>query len=244
MSKEKSDGVKLLKQVFTGMVIGFGLTIVFYFINKFTINFDIVVEYSLFIQIAVILLFFIPTYFWMQKAKQHFSQIDETIDADDDPHREKAKQMLFRAMLFNRLFIILSFIGVGFAFDFDNPYFLISILAFLVIIFPGAMNEVKIFRMIQANDPMKKGDPTSLKFNKDYFSSLDEGEKTQVYQIAYHTYIFMEYALMGLLTLAIGAKIYLDVGNGPIIIIGLIWLLQSSVYFYHSKKFSKSETTL
>lgn len=244
MSKKKSDGVKLLRQAFIGLLIGFVLIFVFSLLNKMTINFDVVIEYSLYIQIAVILIFFLPTYLWIQKAKQHFRQIDETIDADDDPHREKAKQMLFRAMLFNRLSIIFSFVSLGIAFDFDNPHFLISMLVFIVIVFPSTMNEVKIYRMIQANDPMKKGDPTSFKFNKDYFSSLDEGEKIQVYQISYHTHIFMEYVLMGLLALAIGMKIYLDFGNGPIIVIGVIWLIQSTVYFHYSKKISKSETTL
>ena len=242
MSKEKSDGVKLLKHLLTGIVIGLVLTIVFILLSELTINFNVLVEYSLYIQIAVVLIFLFPVYFWIYKAKQYFSQIDEMIDIDDDPYRVKAERMIFRALLFNRLFTVLSFISVGLAFDFDNPYFLISMLIFTVTIFPGSLNEVKVVRIIQANDPMKKGDPTSLKFNSDYFSSLDEGEKIQVYQATYHTFIFMEYTLLVGLGLSIFLKLHYDLGNGPMLIVGVVWLIQSIVYFYYSKKFSKSQT--
>lgn len=242
MSENKRDRKNLIKKMLIGAGIGFLLSIFGFLLNGVTMNFGLVIEYSLYIQIAIIIIFFLPVLFWIRGAKQLFNQLDDSIDVDEDPNREKGEQMLFRALMFNRLFVVLSFISVGLAFDFDNPYFIASMLVFLLVLLPGSMNEVKIVRLIQKKDPMKKGDPTSLKFNSDYFSSLDEGEKVQVYQATYHTFIFMELTLIVLFTLSIFLKLYFDVGNGPMLAIGLIWLIQSIVYFYYSKKFSKSQT--
>lgn len=104
------------------------------------------------------------------------------------------------------------------------------------------MNEVKITRLIQAKDPMKKGDPTSIKFNKTYFESLDESEKNQVYQVTYHTFKFMEYTFIVVFGLTLALKMYFDMGNAPMLTVSLMWLIQSIVYFYYSKKYSKFQT--
>lgn len=167
---------------------------------------------------------------------------DETIDVDDDLHSEALERLLYKGLLFNRLYLILNFLSAGLAFDFSNRYFIISILVFLVTILPDSMNEVKITRLIQAKDQMKQGDPTSIKFNKTYFESLDESEKNQVYQVTYHTFKFMEYTFIVVFGLTLALKMYFDMGNAPMLTVSLMWLIQSIVYFYYSKKYSKFQT--
>src|SRR5699024_11018438 len=132
MSKKNRDKLNLFKNFLLGGMIGFILSIVFYFLKRVTLNYDHVIDYSLYIQIAVILVFFLPTVFSIQKAKQQFSQMDESIDVDDDQHREKAEQMLFRALVFNRLCLVLGFVSMRVAFDFNNEYLLFTLLVFLV----------------------------------------------------------------------------------------------------------------
>lgn len=242
MSKQKRDKMNLFKKFLLGGAVGFVLAIILILLERVTINLNFIIDYSLYAQIAVIGIFLIPSVFCFYKAKRQFRQMDESIDVDSDPHREKAEKMTFRALLFNRLFLVLSFIFLGFGFDLNNPLFFLSLLVFLIAIAFGSLNEVKIVRLIQEKDPMKKGDPTSFRFNKDYFSSLDEGEKVQVYQAAYHTFVFMEVALIIIFGLTVVLKMHFDIGNGPMVVVGLIWLIQSIVYFYNSKKYSKSQT--
>lgn len=242
MSQKKRDQLKMLKLMGFGAITGVGLSILFFFVNRVTINFDFLIEYSLYIQIAVVIIFFLPTVYWIQSAKKIINMRDETIDVDDDLHSEALERLLYKGLLFNRLYLILNFLSAGLAFDFSNRYFIISILVFLVTILPGSMNEVKIIRLIQAKDPMKQGDPTSIKFNKTYFESLDESEKNQVYQVTYHTFKFMEYTFIVAFGLTLALKMYFDMGNAPMLTVSLMWLIQSIVYFYYSKKYSKFQT--
>lgn len=197
------------------------------------------IEHIIWIQVALVLTLSIPAILIKYKAKRFFHQINQGIDLEQDVQDEKGNHLLLRAMLFNRTYIVLSFIIFGLALDPNNSYIMASILIFIGFIFINIINETQIIRMIQKYDPMKKGDPTSFTFQKDYFASLDEAEKVQVYQAAYHTFSLMELVYVILITIATLAKMAFDLGNGFILSIGLLWFIQSLAYFYYSKKMNK-----
>jgi len=246
MSKQKRDSFKIIKLVLIGLIIGFLSPILFRFINLPTDFLKLTIEQATFIQLGAVLIIYIPTIICIRKANQHFNRIDETVDDENDWHSKKGSKRLFQARLLNRLFIILSFMALGIAIDFNlpelSPYHVISLVIFIGSVYLAVKNDIKIVRIIQSYNPMKKGDPLSFRFNKEYYSSMDEAEKNQIYRASFHTYLFMENTLFILLVLSICGKIYFRFGNGPIYIIGLIWLIQSSAYFYNSKKYSKSQT--
>lgn len=237
MNRKKRDGLKLLLILILGMVLGFLMKELFRSLNIDLLNINFVTENILIIQIILVFLLYLPVIIWTQQGKKYYQKTNQEIDIEEDLDRKKADQLMLRARFFNRSYLILNFVTIGLALDYGNDLLIASLLIFIVFGFLTALNEVKIIRVKQAHDPMKKGDPTSLNFNKVYFSSLDEGEKTKVYQATHHTFRFMEVGLIALMVVAIILKESFNQGNSPIVMIGLTWLLQSVAYFYYTKKF-------
>src|SRR5699024_4043486 len=132
----------------------------------------------------------------LKKAKKHFVKADQNLNLEDDSGENEGNKILFHSKVFNRLYTVFSFIVFGLITELEDLYILWSALIFLVFLVVNVLIETQTIRLIQQRDPLKKGDPTSMKFNEQYFASLDEAEKVQVYQASYHTNHFMEIALM------------------------------------------------
>ncbi|WP_440896298.1 DUF3169 family protein [Amphibacillus sp. Q70] len=240
MNKSIRDVFKLLFILCGGVIVGYAASMIVSHFSIFTglnsLNINFLIEQIIWLQVALVFILCLPAILMTQKAKQFLKETNQNLDIEDDFKGTKGSQILFQAMIFNRLYIILSFMAYGLATDPLNDYILGSTLIFIGFIFLNVINEVRIIRLVQMQDPMKKGDPTSMKFNKEYFSSLDEAEKNQVYQAGHHTFMFMDMVFIVLIPVAFIIKLIFDIGNTMLLTIGLIWLIQSIVYFYYSKR--------
>lgn len=92
--------------------------------------------------------------------------------------------------------------------------------------------QVRYVKLIQRMEPTKRGDPTSMKFQKEWMDSCDEGEKTIIYQSSYETYCFMS-VLMPVLTVVtmLGHLLY-NTGILAILVVGFLWVVMVSAYCY------------
>ena len=244
MSKKKKllrDGLKLLLigvlAYPIGYFVGYGAGSIG--LGELSLDFimDFINENIIVIQLALIVFLYIPAVVCIRKGKRYFKQANQMIDVEEDIHEKKADTFVYFAQLFTRLFMILWMTLFFLSLDLTSDNMVIPQIIYVVFLLLAGMNEIIVVRMVQTQDPTKKGDPISLKFNNDYFLSLDEAEKSKIYKASRHTFIFMEFALIGLMLVAFILKIIFDQGNGPIIMITLAWSLQSIVYFYFAKKF-------
>ncbi len=147
------------------------------------------------------------------------------------------------AILFNSSFIALNFILFGIELNFDNKMILASIVLFLVLALLGTWIEFKTIRMIQMKNPNNHADPTSLKFDKQWVESCDEAERLAIYKSSYSTVIVMKYVLIGMMLIALISKNEFGTGNLPIIVVGVIWMIQTVTSCIYSQKYSKMKLT-
>lgn len=189
MSKGKRDGLIILMFMIigfgTGFILSFGTNVISNVTNVTGQYFDLIVENIIWVQVTLVVVLLIPAILLLQRSKKYFAKADANKNLEDDSAGEKANQILFQSMVFNRLYTVLSFVAFGLAPDLRNLYIIWSILIFLIFLFINGVIDTQTVRLIQKEDPMKKGDPVSLKFSQQYFSSLDEAEKEQVYKASY-----------------------------------------------------------
>lgn len=103
-----------------------------------------------------------------------------------------------------------------------------------------AVMEIMFYHMMQKRDPQKKGDPSSLNFDRTWLESCDESEKIVIYQAAYKAYHGTQVILVIGTILAIIGKETLGTGNFPLILVGAAWLVGTCRYnIWKLKGFSK-----
>lgn len=92
--------------------------------------------------------------------------------------------------------------------------------------------QVRYVRRIQGIEPTKKGDPTSIKFQKQWLESCDEAEKTLIYQSSYRTYCFMSVLMPFLIVVTMLGHLLYDTGLLAIFVVGFLWIAMVSAYCY------------
>lgn len=92
--------------------------------------------------------------------------------------------------------------------------------------------QIRYVKLIQKMEPTKKGDPTSIKFQKQWLESCDEAEKTLIYQSSYRTYCFMSVLMPFLIVVAMLGHLLYDTGLLAIFVVGFLWIAMVSAYCY------------
>ncbi|MCZ0704561.1 hypothetical protein J2T56_003138 [Natronobacillus azotifigens] len=244
--KNKKDALKLLLIMLVGGIVGATSSTVLHALEIDRLSdlgprlMEHLVVHSLWYQIGAVVIFFVPTLLWLYKAKKISVDDSEDIDLEEDPNNQLFDKYLYRGLLFNSVYFVIGFILFGLSADIRNPFFWSSIVVFLVFMFLSSYIEVKVVRSMQKADPMKKGEPTSMKFNKDFLESCDEAEKLQIYKSGYQSYAFTQTAIMIIFIIMFVSKLHFELGNLPILLVGGIWLLQLLSYFYYAAKNEKN----
>ena len=122
-------------------------------------------------------------------------------------------------------------------------YFII----FAVIIFNFVLYRA-VVQLVKKINPEKKGDVLSLKFSKDWESTLDEAEKMIVYKVSRKAYLFISKFSYVMFFLALIGDLLFGFGILPAIFTGAIAVasvLSANIYLYSlSKKVKKGEDVL
>lgn len=92
--------------------------------------------------------------------------------------------------------------------------------------------QVRYVKLIQKMEPTKKGDPTSMKFQKQWLESCDEAEKTLIYQSSYRTYCAMSVLMPFLIVVTMLGHLLYNTGLLAIFVVGFLGIAMVSAYCY------------
>jgi hypothetical protein len=96
--------------------------------------------------------------------------------------------------------------------------------------------ELLVIRSMQTFDARLKGDPTTLRFTKDFIESCDEAEKEKIYQSGYQAYQLSKNTALGFIVVTTIGNMILDTGTAPIVM-SCLWMLQNVLsYGYYAVK--------
>lgn len=113
---------------------------------------------------------------------------------------------------------------------------LFAFLSFIVLHSYTGVWQIRFVKVIQKIYPDKIGDPTSLKFQDQWFASCDEGEKEVIYQAAYKAYITAGKCIGGLIMVALLTHLIWNTGIMAVILLCIASIVLSAAYTYTTLK--------
>ena len=123
--------------------------------------------------------------------------------------------------------------------DGSNPRMLLSVALFLGFCIVILFLEATLVRQIQKANPMKRGDISSLRFNRDWLESCDEAERLGIYKASWKSFQVMNSLCPVMEAVALLGKIMFDTGNFPIILVTFLWAVQTGVYCFYSAQYDR-----
>ena len=227
--------VKILAALLAGGVIGGIFGFGSFWLQEEGFNYMVTgwyqgyLNYAIYIQLAVFAVSGVLCLIFYLKAQNLVKQEKEEL-------LDEIGRLENYALLVNAVGLVLLFLSYGLAADGKNRYFMQSTIVFLVTCMLSVVLEVLIIYQAKRLDPMKKGDPGDLTFSKQWMDSCDEAEKMIVWKAAYETYTVMKVLIMAAFVAALFGKVGFGTGNFPLVLIGILWLVQSALYMAKSMK--------
>ena len=101
--------------------------------------------------------------------------------------------------------------------------------------------QQKIVNFEKEINPEKQGSVYDIKFRKKWVESCDEAERLKIYQSAYSSYIVTSGTCMALIMFSLCAMYLWDTGIMPVIVVGIIWMVQMVSYCVKSIQLDRRE---
>ena len=118
-------------------------------------------------------------------------------------------------------------------------WFLLEILTFIALEVYLNVWQIRYVRVIQKIYPDKKGDPTSLKFPKQWLESCDEAEKLMIGKCAFKAYRSTNITCGALAIILACCALVFDIGFLPSFCVCLIWIINHTSYCREASRLAK-----
>lgn len=169
------------------------------------------------------------------KAEKIIKLAEHCADEDEELLESKFDICSTIGVMASQVATFVGFILLGFIMETEgNLNRLGTVGVFLLIGVVGGVYQIIAVKQLQRKDPSKKGDPSDLRFNKDWLKSCDEAERTIIYQASYKTFNFMKMAMMSTMLLALLAQLLFNVGVAPLVFTGIVYIMMLIVYAVYS----------
>ena len=163
---------------------------------------------------------------------------------EDEALSDKLDQFQHRALTSSMVAMILNFVTFGVSVEVGNLRILVSVGVFILVMLLSSLIDLLVIKQVREQDPMKKGDPSKMRFDKEWLESCDEAEKMLIYQSAYRTFSLMKQVLMFSVVAAMVSKMIFDTGNVLILVLGTIWLIHNLSYTIYARQVEKGKISI
>ena len=163
---------------------------------------------------------------------------------DQDEDYDRTDDALNASMSFANVMTIANFICFGIA-SYHLPgngeivSFALSIAFFMLYVYGAFHMQHVVVNMTKEMNPEKKGSLYDKKFKKQWYESCDEAERRQIGIASYHTVQVTGVACMLFMIVFMMLGMVIEVGILPMLVPGIIWLVQVITYQISCKKAQK-----
>lgn len=185
-------------------------------------------------QAGIILIFIIPGLLWVQAGLKIMQS--EAYQEDEGLLEIKADKLLSMGIVFSQLYFITSFIIFAINVKERSIENFPVIIVFVIGLLLYALIHIMVYNGIKKVDELKKGDPTSIKFAKQWRESMDEAEKARAYEVGYKTNNATSHLLLLALVITFMAKVIYGASMGGILLVGGISLARTLIQMSYSFK--------
>ena len=202
-----------------------------------------------FASIVLSILIIIVSTIIYNKSEKEFRLWSET--NEDDDKIDKIEKNLSYILLFTSVNTILGFFFFGLGFmllPFDNTHGSLSvvktilfILGFILCMSSSMLIQNKVINLEKEINPLLKGSIYDFKFNKKWVDSCDEALKLGIYKSSFSAYLAVSSTCVILWIICIIGHDLWDFGIMPMVMVTIIWLVQTISYSIESIRSSKSK---
>lgn len=114
--------------------------------------------------------------------------------------------------------------------DTNRMWVLTGFVIFCILCLYQGYWQVRFVKKIQKIEPDKKGDPSSMKFQKQWIESCDEAEREMIYQSSYTAYQAMSTVLPLLLVFTMICHLMWNTGVMAVFAVAVIWIVMVASY--------------
>ena len=180
------------------------------------------------------------TIFLYWSAKQKFLRWDQ----EDEDFIEDVEHQIEKGMMMTDIeqiicFLLLAFLLWNLKENRRVSEALIGCLIFLVLMVGMVFVQRAYIELLRKINPEKRGDALDIHFQKKWIESCDELEKMQIYESCYHSFQTMQKCFPIAMGIFMFAEIYFNMGVFPIVILGILWLIQTITYKNYAMKLSR-----
>lgn len=174
-------------------------------------------------------------------------KVMETEDEECDRWEYEEEKVGAKGAIANVLSQIFGFLAIsaGYSLKYmaEGNYqsFLKVCIVFVVCEIYNSFWQVRYVKLIQKIHPEKQGDPSSLKFQKEWLESCDEAEREIIYRSAYTSYMAVSKSIPFFLILAMLGHLFFDTGLMAIVMVALVWLVLTISYLQSCVKLKKGK---
>jgi hypothetical protein len=98
----------------------------------------------------------------------------------------------------------------------------------------ASVHEVLSVKFLQKMDNRLKGDPTTLRFSKEFLESCDEAQQLEIYKAGYKAFQFAKNAFMVILVLTLLLNLLFEVGGLAVFIICMCLIILIGSYNFYA----------
>lgn len=136
------------------------------------------------------------------------------------------------------LFTTCLFLGTrdGVTEDIQDQIYLLSMGTLIISLILFSVQQALILKHIKRINPEKKGNLFTLNFHKTWMESCDEAQKMIVYRSGYRAYLAVNIVCVICYCVLLVLEIVLQTGLVPIVLVGVIWLVNAIAFAGENKK--------
>ena len=132
--------------------------------------------------------------------------------------------------------VVVSLIPLGYA---DYIALLAAIVGLLAVTFLVLFTQQRVVDLTRRINPEKQGSVYETGFQKKWLESCDEAERLGIYKASYKSFQVMNSLCPVMEAAALLGKIMFDTGNFPIILVTVLWAVQTGVYCFFSAQYDR-----
>lgn len=179
----------------------------------------------------------------MKKMKRIIDVLKRADDEESDRLEYEEEKVSAWGTVGSNLMMILSIVLISSAFSMDymdelSKKGLVMLLAafgcYLVIFLYEGAWQIRMVKLTQKQAPEKKGDPTSVKFQRQWVESCDEAEKEIIYQSCFEVYTMLNQIFPLAAAVAMITHLMWNTGIMAVVMVCFIWLITVVTYCRHA----------
>lgn len=240
--KKKNSWIRFILMIIVSGMVGALTSILLIKMNK-TANLSILakeLEEIVILNIPMIqLVVWIPSVFiitFLYNSGNKLYQVENRTDEQEDL-ADKRVSIGMTMSTFNTIYIFSTF-----AIAMSEPQksnIIVILIILLVTLTINTTYEVVGVKIYQKYHPEQKGDPLEFRFQKDWLSSCDEGQKMMTYVAGFKTAMLMKNLFIAAWLVLVILSLFIEVGIVSFVLLGIFWAVFTISYSGYSYQIEK-----